>query len=220
MANCSQHCNHPRPDNDQACIKNCPFGVRELRMPLLLGTQYLGCISIGPWQGTPLKKTENNPLHQTASQLHKSLPKKDDQSARAIMRMVAPRLQQMAVLYHPHGNTQPANKQIDARLNTCLAYIQEHLHLQLRAASVARIINLSSSRFVHWFKEQTGLPYRQHLQHEVLKHCAHQLLHEQSRILDIALDAGYHSPSIFAAAFKQHYGVQPSAFKRQMLGLG
>ena len=229
MAICSQHCNHPRPAKDQACLKNCPFGVRELRIPVLVGTQYLGCLSIGPWQGRAAKKTSSSADYKKVQQLHKSLPAKDDYSAQAIKRLIIARLQQIALLYHPHGSSaatgagttnQGKQKQLDTRLDNCLSYIQEHLHLQLRAASVARIVNLSSSRFVHWFKEQTGSPYRQYLQHEVLKRCAQQLLHQQTRILDIALDAGYHSPSSFAAAFKQHYGIQPSAFKRQMMRLG
>ena len=44
---------------------------------------------------------------------------------------------------------------------------------------------------------------------------AAQLLRETDRrIADVALEVGYESPSKFAAAFKRHFDVAPSAYRR------
>ncbi len=206
MQRCSNHCSYPRPDNDQPQLVNCPYGVRELRIPLFIGQHYLGTLSIGHWRGPQTKHMQSQ-----LKKSHKQLADKDDATAKALMRLIIPRLQQCALLHHADMPIEQSERFAD-----CIAYIQEHLHLQLRAASVAHVLNLSTSRFIHWFKEQSGMPYRHYIQQEVLKECAKQLMHDQKRILDIALDAGYHSPSAFAAAFKQHYGVQPSVFKKTM----
>ena len=208
LEQCSLHCNiSGGPTHSYFC--NCPFGVREIRIPVFIGNTLQGTLCLGPWRAAPTIA-----LDADIQPLHHALPDQDDAYAEALARCVQARVQQFA-LAHAHSHI--ISTQHDQRLHTALQYIQEHVHLQLRAASVARVINLSTSRFIHWFKEKAGLPYRQHIQEAVLKQAAERLIHSRERILDIALDVGYHSASAFSAAFKHYYKCTPNAFRKQQL---
>lgn len=208
LERCSQHCNISAI-KDQVHFCNCPFGVREIRIPVFIGTELQGTLCLGPWRAQRAAHTDADlkPLYQ-------ALPDKDDAYAKALARSIQARVQQFARQY---AHEQIINTQHDERLHTALTYIQEHLHLQLRAASVARILHLSTSRFIHWFKEAAGMPYRQYVQETVLKQAAERLIHSRERIIDIALDVGYHSASAFSAAFKQFFKCTPNTFRRQQL---
>ena len=205
---CGQHCSYPNTGSDQACLVNCPYGVRELRLPLYLGQRYLGTLAIGPWRGA---KGNNYP--KDLFRLFNQLPKRDDNYAMALARCIQSRLQLAALKQQQNTHTSSH----DERLEQCFRYINQHAHLQLRASSVAKVLSISTSRFIHWFKEATGTTYRQYVQQLVLQQAAVALLQPKSRILDIALDCGYHTPSAFSAAFKQEFGMQPSAFRKQQL---
>ena len=204
FATCSQHCNHARGKFDSPHLVNCPFGARELRIPLFIGERYLGTLSIGPWQGNGKR------LHTQLKKIHSCLRGKDDAYAKALARCIQPRLQ-LASLQSTNQQTHDGDQE---RREQVRVYIDQHVHLQLRAASVARICSLSTSRFLHWFTAAMGTNYRVYIQQEVLKKSAQQLLASKERIIDIAFDCGYHSASAYAAAFKKQFGQQPSQFRR------
>ena len=46
-----------------------------------------------------------------------------------------------------------------------------------------------------------------------LEQAAVELSRSEKRVVDVAMDAGYDSASKFAAAFRERYGVTPSAFR-------
>jgi AraC-like DNA-binding protein len=63
------------------------------------------------------------------------------------------------------------------------------------------------------FLSQTGLSFRQWRQQARLLF-ALQRLASGERIIEVAFDCGYASQSAFAAMFRGHFGVPPSAFYR------
>ena len=208
LQQCSQHCNIAN-STDRIHFCDCPYGVREIRIPIFIGQELQGTLCLGPWRANKIKHAEKD-----LKPLYKKLPYKNDRYAKALARSIQARVQQFAL---EHAHSQIRHTQHDERLQTALSYIQEHVHLQLRAASVASILHLSTSRFIHWFKEAAGIPYRQYVQEAVLKQAAERLIHSRDRILDIALDIGYHSASAFSAAFKQTYQCTPNAFRKQQM---
>ena len=61
------------------------------------------------------------------------------------------------------------------------------------------------------FHRETGMTFGRWRQHARLFLALEQLAHGQ-KIVDVALEHGYTSQSAFAAMFKRHFGVAPSAF--------
>lgn len=208
---CNDHCNDPRTRDDRARLVTCPFGVTEMRIPVLIGGQYRGSLSLSPWRGKAPNKLPAA-LHKSQQQLKP----RNDNLARSLTRMIEARLLQILLSSDEQPRQSNSGSKHAQRLQRCHDYIDEHLQLQLRAASVARYLQLSPSRFIHWFKEAGGQPYRSYLQRQVLKEAARLLAQSQRSITDIALDLGYHTPSAFAAAFKKQYGIQPSQFRKSV----
>ncbi|ANY17821.1 AraC family transcriptional regulator [Bordetella pseudohinzii] len=69
-----------------------------------------------------------------------------------------------------------------------------------------------STRTLHRvFQREIGMTFGRWRQHARLLSALERLAHGE-KILSIALDHGYASQSAFAAMFKQHFGVPPSAF--------
>ena len=57
------------------------------------------------------------------------------------------------------------------------------------------------------------MPVYHYLREYRLEQAAVELSRSEKRVVDVAMDAGYDSASKFAAAFRERYGVTPSAFR-------
>lgn len=101
-------------------------------------------------------------------------------------------------------------------LNT-LIHIQTHLDGDLALDTLAEQAGFSSYHFHRTFTEFVGEPLRRHVRRLRLEHAAYRLKISQDTILRIALDVGYQSHEAFGRAFKRHFGVTPSTFRRDFL---
>ena len=75
----------------------------------------------------------------------------------------------------------------------------------------AEIIGVDSKTLQRLFAQQTGMTFGRWRQQARLL-LALERLASGERILEVALSLGYDSPSAFAAMFKKHLGVAPSAY--------
>lgn len=101
-------------------------------------------------------------------------------------------------------NTQEYSKQINAVLN----YILENLNGDLSLEKLAGIANYSPFHFQKIFKQVVGESPKQYIIRTKLESAAHFLnIHQTKSITEIAIDSGFSSPSAFARAFKNYFGV-------------
>lgn len=86
------------------------------------------------------------------------------------------------------------------------------------ASDLAADLGLSTSRFLHLFKANTGLPFRSH---RMWKRARRFLDHAAaaSSLTDVALDLGYPDSSHFSHSIRQTYGLQPRSIRRGSQGL-
>ncbi|WP_249277385.1 helix-turn-helix transcriptional regulator [Pandoraea sp. PE-S2R-1] len=77
----------------------------------------------------------------------------------------------------------------------------------------AREVSLSAKTFQRRFAAETGITFGRWRQQARLLQALEALAHGE-KIVNVALDHGYASQSAFAAMFKRHFGVPPSAFYR------
>ncbi|WP_306006293.1 helix-turn-helix transcriptional regulator [Aquicoccus porphyridii] len=104
-------------------------------------------------------------------------------------------------------------RRIDPRIETALVEMEgDGLESQTLAADLAGIIGLSSSRFLHLFKEQTGVSFRNH---RMWRRARSFLLHanHSGSLTDVALSLGYPDSSHFSHSIRKTFGLQPRSIR-------
>lgn len=101
----------------------------------------------------------------------------------------------------------------DSRITWTVGEISRRLAEPLPTADLARLVNLSESRFRSLFTAQTGLPPAQYIQRLRLRRA--RLLLERSflSVKEVMALVGYNDPSHFARDFRREHGGAPSAIR-------
>ncbi|WP_419735584.1 AraC family transcriptional regulator [Pseudomonas sp. COR18] len=102
------------------------------------------------------------------------------------------------------------------RMNRVLEHIDHHLDQPLELAELAAIAHFSPFHFHRLFSAWVGETLGDYLRRRRLG-CAALLLAErpEATVLEIALQVGFGSGEAFSRAFKHHFQVTPSAWRRQ-----
>lgn len=102
-----------------------------------------------------------------------------------------------------------------ARINGVLDHIDRHLGEPLDLASLAAIAHVSPWHFHRLFQAFTGETLADRVRRRRVEIAAVRLLATPSATaLSIAIDVGFGSAEVFTRAFKAHFGVTPSAWRR------
>jgi AraC family transcriptional regulator len=96
-----------------------------------------------------------------------------------------------------------------------LTHIQTHLAGDLSLDRLASVANLSPHHFHRQFRELIGETTKQYTQRLRLEKAAYQLKTWDAPILDIALDAGYHSHETFSRAFRRQFDTTPKSYRQR-----
>jgi AraC-like DNA-binding protein len=101
----------------------------------------------------------------------------------------------------------------DARLRTVCEALVARPHDVSTAEHWAGQIKVTVKTLHRLFAKETGLTFGQWRQQARLLFALERLA-RGDRVIDVALDSGYASQSAFAAMFRKHFGMPPSAFYR------
>jgi AraC family transcriptional regulator len=102
-----------------------------------------------------------------------------------------------------------------ARINKVLVYIQEHIDEEIPLKDLAHVACFSQYHFHRIFRAFTGETLHAHIRRLRIEKAAGKLKYTKQSITEIALDAGYETPSAFTKAFKKLFGLAPSNFRHQ-----
>jgi len=103
-----------------------------------------------------------------------------------------------------------------ARFDKVLDHIEKTLDAALDTESLSRIANFSKFHFHRQFAEYVGTSVGRYILLLRLRRASYQLAFEpRTRIIDIALEAGFENPESFTRAFRNTFGQSPSQFRRQ-----
>ncbi|MEX1191264.1 MAG: AraC family transcriptional regulator [Brumimicrobium sp.] len=98
----------------------------------------------------------------------------------------------------------------DDRINKALSYLRNHSERIVPIEEVANYSHLSSSRFLHLFKEQTGITYRRaQLWNKLTKSISH---FGEMSLTEIAYQNGFSDSAHFSREFKVNFGFTPRDF--------
>jgi len=102
---------------------------------------------------------------------------------------------------------------MDWRICRTLAIMQQEIASPLRIATLARQMNLSSSRFSHLFRRETGQSPARYL-HNLRIDCALTLLCDSTMsIKEVMAAVGFNDPSHFTRDFSRRHGMSPREFR-------
>jgi AraC-like DNA-binding protein len=81
------------------------------------------------------------------------------------------------------------------------------------ARDAAQALNISTSRFRHVFKQETGLPFARFVKLVRLHRARKLLLETRLRIKEVAANTGFNDVSHFVKDFKSVYGESPARLR-------
>lgn len=102
-----------------------------------------------------------------------------------------------------------ASRVFDARIRVVIDRINADPAAQASAEACAAAVNLSFSRFLHLFKQETGVTFRAFRAWKRARSLL-RYVRQSSSLTDIALDTGYPDSTHFSHSIRQVYGLRPS----------
>ncbi|MGL4739011.1 MAG: helix-turn-helix transcriptional regulator, partial [Cellulosilyticaceae bacterium] len=92
---------------------------------------------------------------------------------------------------------------------SCIKYIENHIKEALTAGRIAEEVGYSVYHLSHVFREEMGMAMMEYVKERKLI-CASLELVAGKKIIDIAMEYGYHTHSGFSKAFKKKFGFPPT----------
>ena len=107
-----------------------------------------------------------------------------------------------------------ASKKVNDNLERAIAYMYEHYNEPIDLLRYAKMCFVSQDRFMHMFKEYTGVsPYRFQLKIR-MERAKEMLTYASSSVSEVAQEAGYKDCSYFCRIFKKFTGHSPSFYRK------
>ncbi|MFW5992347.1 MAG: response regulator transcription factor [Halanaerobiaceae bacterium] len=116
----------------------------------------------------------------------------------------------------PHLFNDEEIKSDNPEINKAIKYIHDNLSKNITLKMVADHIYISESYFSVLFKAETGITFTDYLTKARLKKAKQLLLENNLRIYEIADNIGYHSAKYFIKVFRDHEGMTPNQFRKEM----
>lgn len=107
------------------------------------------------------------------------------------------------------GRPLPA-RTLDPRIAGAVERLTRRPDAVLSAASCAAAASLSQSRFLHLFKDETGVSFRAFRAWKRARHLLH-FVNEEINFAHLAQDIGYPDSTHFSHSIRRFYGLQPRA---------
>ena len=99
-------------------------------------------------------------------------------------------------------------------IQRAIDYIEEHLTDEIDFEQAAREAYSSSFHFQRVFSILCGFTLGEYVRMRRLSMAANDIIHNDEKIIEIAMKYGYDSPESFTRAFTRFHGVTPSEAKR------
>ncbi len=99
-------------------------------------------------------------------------------------------------------------------ISRAIDYIENNLTSDISIDDIAKQLYISSFYFQKGFSIVCGYSVGEYIRNRKLSLAAYELLHTDSKIIDIALKYGYDSPDSFTKAFTRFHGSTPTSVRR------
>lgn len=107
----------------------------------------------------------------------------------------------------------PTAQEHAERIEDVMAYVRNHTDQPLDREILAELAGYSVPHFHRIFTQHTGENIAEHVRRVRLVRAGRKLRMGAVDISEVALAAGYKTHAAFGRAFKQQFGLSPSAFR-------
>lgn len=111
----------------------------------------------------------------------------------------------------------PSTLKLNEKVEEMARFIAEHYREPLRVAQIAASANLSPNYAMYLFRKTLGFNMIDYLTQHRLAHAQRLLTLTETKIVDIAFEAGFGSVSRFYEVFQQVYKQSPHAYRQSLL---
>ncbi len=109
----------------------------------------------------------------------------------------------------------PINQQKDReRTKIIIEYLNAHYKEKLLQQELAKKFHFSREYFARFFKQQTGMTFKEYMTQYRLGKAMDELLYSDKKVVDIAWNNGFTSESQFISCFKNSYKTTPSVYRK------
>jgi len=113
----------------------------------------------------------------------------------------------------PTGGLEPCGLEATARIEQCVAYMNQHLNRPLQVATLAARVIVSPSHFFALFKRRTGIAPMDYFTRLRMERAGRLLETTSLSVKQVAAELGYDDPFYFSRVFKSVNQVAPSDFR-------
>ncbi len=106
------------------------------------------------------------------------------------------------------------HKSSEEIINHIHKYLIEHISERITIEELSRKYLMNPTTLKKVFKEVYGVSIAAHMKHHRMEEAARLLRESQKSIAEISQNVGYESQSRFTAAFKEHYGMPPTEYRK------
>ena len=118
-------------------------------------------------------------------------------------------------LVRKEKTTGSAAEDSEERLRTIRLFIRENYNRKISLSELASETYLSTTYLSRYIRERFGKTFSEVLTDVRLEHAEKDIVETDRSITQISMDNGFPLPASFNKAFRQRYGVSPSAWRRQ-----
>lgn len=101
------------------------------------------------------------------------------------------------------------------KINEAVTFITSNYNTEINVSELATSCNLSRSRFMYLFKEQTGMAPHTYQQTLRIRNSISLLTSTNLSIAEISSQCGYQDPLYFSRIFKKYEGCSPREYREQ-----
>jgi YesN/AraC family two-component response regulator len=106
------------------------------------------------------------------------------------------------------------NLPVAPRLRLAIVHVAKHFSRRISESEVARLCDMSPSRFCREFKGTFGVTFVEYLTTYRVQQAKRLLENPGMAVGDLALSIGFDDPSYFSRVFRKHAGVSPSEYRQ------
>ena len=207
---------------DRPHTVTCPYGLTETAVPVKLGDETIGYLRVGQVLRRALRENDVTKVRQLlkrlglpfSSQLRNAWRKTSflpPTRYNAIVRLLTFFAEQLSGLSNQlmleKQNAEPP------LVTRAREYIERHKTEALSLANVASAAGASVFHFCKIFHKSTGLKFSDYVARVRVEEARTKLLNPNSRISEVAYDAGFQSLTQFNRTFKRVFGKSPTGFR-------
>lgn len=118
-----------------------------------------------------------------------------------------------------HVNTKPTDLAVDT-FDKMIAYIDEHYQQKIELEDIANIGGYNVNYTSQFFKRQLGVSFQEYVMRMRLREATVRLVNSTDGVAHIANTCGFPDIKAFNVAFKKHFHITPTEYRKQAKEIG